>query len=245
MHDLLQHPWLSQFENNPQSVIDKNGMASNMSFRDRIIYSSLDRQQAGDFTKLLFSKMSWIHESQNQVCRLSEVFKLINVSGNGFLTKLDFYRGLADNYGDMGFSEEEWESMFHRIETNDDGFFNYSSYIFGVSSFQRLVNEKKIRESFHLIDVNGDGLLNMAELRNILDEEYNTAGESGASVDGDGQIWVHIMDELEKDGVRQVTYTEFHDAILMVIQRVISDDNNIMIQIPNQRDANLRNSIII
>lgn len=51
------------------------------------------------------------------------------------MTKLDFYRGLADNYGDMGFTEEEWESMFHRIETNDDGFFNYSSYIFGVSSF--------------------------------------------------------------------------------------------------------------
>lgn len=96
-----------------------------------------------------------------------------------------------------------------------------------------------------MIDVNGDGLLNMAELKTILDEEYNTAGESGASIDGDGQVWVHIMDELEKDGVRQVTYTEFHDSILMVLQRVISDDSNMVIQIPTHRDANLRNSIIM
>lgn len=49
---------------------------------------------------------------------LGEVFRLINVSGNGFLTKMDVLQGLADNFGDMGFTENEWESMFELMETN-------------------------------------------------------------------------------------------------------------------------------
>ena len=31
---------------------------------------------------------------------------------------MDIFEGLADNYGDMGFSETEWESMFELMETN-------------------------------------------------------------------------------------------------------------------------------
>jgi len=121
--------------------------------------------------KLLFAKMSWVGQSQHDVQRLGEVFKLINTSNSGFLTKLEFYRGLADSYGDMGFTEGEWESMFQLMETTEDGFFNYQSYIYGVSAYQRLLNEKKIRETFQLIDINGDGWLDLDELRPFLDEE--------------------------------------------------------------------------
>ena len=38
---------------------------------------------------------------------------------------MDIYQGLADNFGDMGFSETEWEAMFELIEINQDGFFNF------------------------------------------------------------------------------------------------------------------------
>ena len=74
----------------------------------------------------------------------------------------------------------------------------------------------KIRETFHMIDVNGNGELDLAELRPILEEEYQ-AGESGASISEDAQVWVHIMEELERDGIRPVSYNEFYDAILVVI----------------------------
>ena len=50
--------------------------------------------------------------------KLAEVFRLINISGSGYLTKMEVFQGLADNYGDMGFSEAEWESMFELMETN-------------------------------------------------------------------------------------------------------------------------------
>ena len=106
--------------------------------------------------------------------------------------------------------------MFQLMETTDDSFFNYTSYIYGISSYQRLINEKKIRETFHMIDVNGNGELDLAELRPILEEEYQ-AGESGASISQDAQVWVHIMEELERDGIRPVSYNEFYDAILVVI----------------------------
>jgi len=52
------------------------------------------------------------------VMRMAEVFRLINVSGSGSLSKMEIFRGLADNYGDMGFTEAEWESMFELMDTN-------------------------------------------------------------------------------------------------------------------------------
>ena len=79
--------------------------------------------------------MSWVSQSQQTVMSMGEVFKLINVSGNGFLTKMDIFQGLADNFGDMGFTENEWESMFELMETNQDGFFNFEQFIYGVSAY--------------------------------------------------------------------------------------------------------------
>jgi len=81
---------------------------------------------AEDFAKMLFTKMAWVQQSQDVVLRLANVFRNINVSGTGYLRKKDFYRGLADTYGDMGFSESEWESMFELMEVNlVDGSFDF------------------------------------------------------------------------------------------------------------------------
>ena len=48
-------------------------------------------------------------------------------------------------------------------------------------------------------------------------QQYYQAGESGASIGEDVQVWFHIMEELEKDGDRLISYIEFYDTILVVI----------------------------
>ena len=79
----------------------------------------------------------------------------------------------------------------------------------------------------------------MNQLRVILQEEYQ-AGESGASIGEDVQVWFHIMEELEKDGERQITYIDFHDTILVVIQRGLADE----FVMTSKRDPGLRASIL-
>ena len=51
----------------------------------------------------------------------------------------------------------------------------------------------------------------------ILQEEFGNKGDSGASMGHEAQVWLHIIEELEKDGERPITFDEFFDAILMVI----------------------------
>jgi len=69
--------------------------------------------------------------------RLADVFRSINISGNWQLTKMEVYRGLADNYGDMGFSEAEWEGMFELMETynNKDESINFQQFVYGVAAY--------------------------------------------------------------------------------------------------------------
>lgn len=93
---------------------------SDLTYKEQNIESNLTAQQASDFVKLICTKMSWICQSQQVVMRMAEVFRLINVSGSGSLSKMEIFRGLADNYGDMGFTEAEWESMFELMDTNQD-----------------------------------------------------------------------------------------------------------------------------
>jgi len=57
----------------------------------------------------------------------------------------------------------------------------------------------------------------MNHVRLILQEELGNNGESGASIGAGVQVWLHIVEELEKDGDRPITFEEFFDAILLVI----------------------------
>lgn len=50
-----------------------------------------------------------------------------------------------------------------------------------------------------------------------MQEEFGKNGESGASIGHDVQVWLHIVEELEKDGDRPITFDEFNDAIIIVI----------------------------
>ena len=121
IQDLLRHPWLNQYDNMMQSVdsfTENYGRVSQL--KGQAGESIMDRQTAAEFTQLLFTKMSWVSNSQETVVRLAEVFRQINVTGSHHLTKLEFYQGLADNFGDMGFNEAEWESMFELMDTNQD-----------------------------------------------------------------------------------------------------------------------------
>ena len=71
-------------------------------------------------------------------------------------------------------------------------------------------------------------------------QQYYQAGESGASIGEDVEVWFHIMEELEKDGDRLISYIEFYDTILVVIQRGYADE--IILKV--KRDKGLRQSIL-
>lgn len=71
-------------------------------------------------------------------------------------------------------------------------------------------------------------------------QQYYQAGESGASIGEDVQVWFHIMEELEKDGDRPISYIEFYDTILVVLQRGFACEFIANVK----RDKGLRQSIL-
>ena len=60
--------------------------------------------------------------------------------------------------------------MFELVETNMDGFFNFEQFVYGVSAYQRGIDENNIRETFHMIDVKGDGQIDQNSLKMILQQ---------------------------------------------------------------------------
>jgi len=54
-------------------------------------------------------------------------------------------------------------------------------------------------------------------VRIVLQEEFGNTGESGSCIGAEVQVWLHIIEELEKDGERPITFDDFYDAVLVVI----------------------------
>ena len=91
------------------------------------------------------------------------------------------------------------------------------------------------------MDLRGEGKFEMHHIRLILQEEFSSKGDSGASIPEDVQVWLHIVEELERDGERPIPFDEFNDAVLVVIQRGLVDEVAMNVQ---HRDRGLRTSII-
>ena len=98
------------------------------------------------------------------------------------------------------------------------------------------MKESSIKETFRLLDVRAEGAFTLNDLQHVLQEEFSNCGDSGASIGQDAQVWLHITEELEKDGERPISYSDFYDAVLTVLQRNFVEE----IAPTTKRDKGLR-----
>ena len=109
------------------------------------------------------------------------------------------------------------------MDTNHDGLIDYQEFILACSSYENIVNERNVKDLFDQIDLNGDGVIVMNELQAMFQEEQMTAHGMGTG-GSDKAIWIQIMEEMDQNGDKQISYPEFRDSLFAVLTRNIDDN---------------------
>ena len=90
------------------------------------------------------------------------------------------------------------------MDTNNDGQICYSEFQAATANRISLINKDNIQVVFKYFDIDGDGVITKDELkRTFIGQKH-----------GDDDLWNNVFKDIDKDGDQQITFEEFHDAIM-------------------------------
>lgn len=70
----------------------------------------------------------------------------------------------------IDFSEKEIDELIKRVDIDGSGDIDYSEFLLGAVTSERLLTEERLEKAFRLFDANGDNMISMQEMKNVLDQ---------------------------------------------------------------------------
>ena len=75
--------------------------------------------------------------------------------------------GYLNHYGKV-MSDEEVESMFKAVDTDNSGFIDYSEFVVAAMNENQLTTNEKLQAAFKMFDKDGSGIISADEIREVL-----------------------------------------------------------------------------
>ena len=125
---------------------------------------------------------------------LKDVFKSMDISGTGQISKKEFCDKLMELYG-----EDDGKIMatkiFNNLDMDGSGKITYDEFLSSMINSKKIITEERLEKAFKIFDKDGSGKLSVDEIKNIFG--------------GTEEQWKKVISEvdLNKDG--EVDFAEF------------------------------------
>lgn len=133
---------------------------------------------------------------------LKEVFKTIDTNGDGKLSKEELLIHYKKVMGDMH-AEEEVNHIMNEVDTDNNGFINYTEFLKASISQKTLASSENLRRAFDLFDLDKSGSISAAELKKVLQGGINT----------NVHVWKQIIKAFDQNGDGEIDLREFEEII--------------------------------
>lgn len=190
--EALNHPWIKakgRFPRPDPSVVEaaiENLKAFNSlnKFRDAI-------------STFITSQIISIHETKD----LRNIFKNIDVNGDGKLSKEELIKGLTvhDEVQDM---EAYIEKIIQEVDTDGNGYIDYNEFIKATISQKKIYSKENLKKAFDMFDLDGSGKISSVELQKIF-----SMGEVADS------LWSELVNQADKNFDGEIDFEEFSEFI--------------------------------
>ena len=130
---------------------------------------------------------------------LRELFKSMDVSGTGQLTKEEFSKKLVELYGEND-GKEMASNIFNSLDLDGSGKISYDEFLSAMISSKKVVTEERLEKAFKMFDKDNSGKLSVKEIRNVFG--------------GTEEQWKHVINEVDLNNDGEVDFGEF--KIMMV-----------------------------
>lgn len=154
-------------------------------------------------TKLKRAVLSFIVSqliSQQERQELNRVFTFLDTTGDGRLNTQELSVGLHRATG-LSISENEVDGILKQIDTDNNGFIDYSEFIMSAMPRTQLLSPERLRSAFDTFDTDRNGVISRAELKETLELKGDI-------------ILQDILDEVDENGDGEIDFQEFHEMML-------------------------------
>jgi len=183
--EALKHPFITN------NTIKKNQTFNKLSLKNCL-------QTFASKQKLHQASVAFIvHQMSNNkmIQKLTEIFKQLDESGEGLLSKDELKKGYKKFFNDK-ITDSEFDQIMKTIDQDNSGQISIEEFIRATVDYENLVSEKNLKSAFDFFDKDHSGSLSPDEVREVLglNEDNNSTNKivegiiKDVDVNGDGLI---------------------------------------------------------
>ena len=133
--------------------------------------------------------------NNKMIQKLTEIFKELDESGEGLLSKDELKKGYKKFFTDK-ITDSEFDQIMKTIDQDNSGQISIEEFIRATVDYENLVSEKNLKSAFDFFDKDHSGSLSPDEVREVLglNEDNNSTNKivegiiKDVDVNGDGLI---------------------------------------------------------
>jgi len=141
--------------------------------------------------------------STEEVHELAQVFRDLDQSGSGRLSKQELHQGLQRVLG-LDLTPKSTSQILDEVDADNSGFIDYSEFLVAAMDRQKLLSKERLKAAFEAFDADHNGKISTEELRMMLDQKGSV----------DSQVWEGIISGVDKNGDGEVDWKEFKQMML-------------------------------
>ena len=135
--------------------------------------------------------------SKEETNKLQEVFKCLDINGDGKLQYDELLSGYEQFHGDL--AKEEVDRIFKLVDSDKTGEISFSEFLTATVNKCSLLQEEKLRVAFEMFDKDKSGNIDIDEIKSVLGVGKNISEE----------IWHQVISEVDTNGDGAVQFDEF------------------------------------
>ncbi|CAD8079067.1 unnamed protein product [Paramecium sonneborni] len=174
----LQHPWVQK--NAKQEIISLQLLNNIQKFYVK-----------NNFQKAIMTFMVNQTLQNQEISELKATFNALDQNHDGNLNKLELIAGYQEILKSKEQAEDKVNQILDALDLNHSNLIDYSEFIMGAMTFEKLVSIERIKQSFRMLDTNGDGYISKEELEDsmgFLETEIWEQFLSDCDLNKDGKI---------------------------------------------------------
>ena len=209
--EAMKHPWIIKYAKNNNNNEDE-------SFNKISLKNCL--QTFSSKQKLHQASVAFIvHQMSNtkMIQKLTEIFKELDESGEGLLSKEELKKGYKKFFSD-NLTDSEFDEIMKAIDQDKSGEISIEEFLRATVDYENLVTEKNLKYAFDYFDKDHSGFLSPDEIREVLGLTEQNEETS--------KLVNEIIKEVDTNGDGQISYDEFK-AMMKLNQALITGKDNL------------------
>lgn len=190
--EALRHPWIEEKGKYP---IIKSPILSNV-IENLQSFNGLNKFKDAIST-FITSQILEIHETKE----LREIFKSIDINGDGKLSKEEMINGFACHKEILN-RDKYIEKIINDVDTDGNGYIDYNEFIKATVNRQKLYSKDNLKKAFDIFDLDSSGKISAVEL-----EKAFSLGTNKNS------IWQDLVLKADKNSDGEIDFQEFCEFI--------------------------------